>query len=211
MGAAEAVTAIALAAAAVVLAWAAWTDLKQRRIPNASVLALGALWLAWRVALGAVALAQPGASATLAPQEAFATAFLQADPFGLPSVASSLVAAAVFGGGLLAFALAWEAVAKREALGGGDVKLMAALALFLGPGRSAVCLLVACVVALAGVAAGSRRRDEGAAAAAADGAEDPGPGGAPERPPRVTFPFGPALAIGAVIALMPGTSFFLVG
>ena len=87
-------------------------------------------------------------------------------------------------------------------MGGGDVKLMAALALFLGPGRSAVCLLVACVAALVGAA--------GAALCRRGAAGEPTPGGVAPAPAG-TFPFAPALAIGAAVALLTPAAGLLFG
>ena len=193
MGAAEALTAAALAGVAALAGRAAWVDLRQRRIPNAVVLGLAALWLAWRGALGAAAgAAALPAEGLVGAAAAFGAAFAQAAPFGLPTAFE----------GLLAFALACEALTKREALGGGDVKLMAALALFLGPGRSAVCLLVACVAALVGAA--------GAALCRRSAAGEPTPGGVAPAPAG-TFPFAPALAIGAAVALLTPAAGLLFG
>lgn len=227
MEGAAVITAVALAGAAAVLAWAAWTDHRTRRIPNAAVAGLAGIWLLWRLGLGAWASwGAPGSQsgAGSGPAARFLAGAWDGRPLGLPAAPDGLLAAAAFGAGLLAFALAFEALAKKEALGGGDVKLMAALALFLGPGRSAVCLLVACVMALASVAAGRSRapRDGADAVQGPQGAQVPqgvqasqasrGAQGsqAPPGPPG-TFAFGPALAIGAVVALMPGTNFFLIG
>lgn len=203
MGAAEALTAAALAGVAALAGRAAWVDLRQRRIPNAVVLGLAALWLAWRGALGAAAgAAALPAEGLVGAAAAFGAAFAQAAPFGLPTAFEGLLAAVVLGGGMLAFALACEALTKREALGGGDVKLMAALALFLGPGRSAVCLLVACVAALVGAA--------GAALCRRSAAGEPTPGGVAPAPAG-TFPFAPALAIGAAVALLTPAGGLLFG
>lgn len=221
MGAPEIVTVVALVAAAALLAVAAITDLRERRIPNLTVLALASLWLAWRLALGIVALFPPAEqSAMLAPQAAFTAAFMGQEPFGLPDVVGSLSASLAFGLGLLALTLAYEALAKKEALGGGDIKLVAALALFLGPARMAVCLLVACVVALLNVFAGRSRRQrlEAAAREAADSSPREGAGNSQRSEGAEgvieeadAFPFAPALAVGSVIALMPGTNFLLIG
>lgn len=120
----------------------------------------------------------------------------------------------------MALTLAYEALAKKEALGGGDIKLVAALALFLGPARMAVCLLVACVVALLNVFAGRSRRQrlEAAAREAADSSPREGAGNSQRSEGAEgvieeadAFPFAPALAVGSVIALMPGTNFLLIG
>jgi leader peptidase (prepilin peptidase)/N-methyltransferase len=99
-----------------------------------------------------------------------------ADPGGLPAQ----VGAAVAAGGLLLLA----ALARPDGMGMGDVKLAAMLGLFLGD-EVAVALLAAFLAgALFGAAVVVRR---GLAAGRA-----------------VTFPFGPFLALGAVVALLAG-------
>ena len=182
MGAAETLTAAALAGVAALAGRAAWVDLRQRRIPNAVVLGLVALWLAWRGALGAAAgAAALPAEGLVGAAAAFGAAFAQAAPFGLPTAFEGLLAAVVLGGGMLAFALACEALTKRGALGGGDVKLMAAL---VGAAGAALC----------------RRGAAG----------EPTPGGVAPAPAG-TFPFAPALAIGAAVALLTPAAGLLFG
>lgn len=55
----------------------------------------------------------------------------------------------VLGGGLLVLTTVYELVRRKEAFGGGDIKLMAVLGLFLGLERGIVCLLTACVLSVA--------------------------------------------------------------
>ena len=55
----------------------------------------------------------------------------------------------VLGGGLLVLTTVYELVRRKEAFGGGDIKLMAVLGLFLGLERGVVCLLTACVLSVA--------------------------------------------------------------
>lgn len=193
-------TLAALAVAAALVALCVRTDVRHRRIPNGAVAALAGTWLLWRLALGALACWEELAG-LLDSSFPLGTRFLMgawdARPLGLPSAADGLLAAAMFGIGLLVLALAFEAAFKREALGGGDVKLMAALALFMGPGRSALCLLAACVAALAWQAlCRVRRPRKGTRSQAA-----PSPPGA--------FPFAPALAFGAAVAVVPGIVWWL--
>ncbi|MFR5092697.1 MAG: prepilin peptidase [Adlercreutzia equolifaciens] len=52
-------------------------------------------------------------------------------------------------GGLLVLTTVYELVRRKEAFGGGDIKLMAVLGLFLGLERGVVCLLAACVLSVA--------------------------------------------------------------
>lgn len=74
---------------------------------------------------------------------------------------------------LLAFVLLAEKVMKKEAMGGGDVKLLLALALYLSWPELLLTLLLGCVLGILAAVAGRNR----------------GP-----------FPFGPSLAAAAVLA-----------
>lgn len=195
------ITLAALLAAAVLLWLAVRTDLRERRIPNGVVFGLAGAWLLWRLALGACDCWMELAGlfdSSFPLMMRFKMGAWDARPLGLPSAPDGLLAAVTFGIGLLALALAYEAALKREALGGGDVKLMAALALFLGLGRSALCLLVACGAALAwaGLQRARARRQHGHS-------------DSPESPAGA-FPFAPALAFGAAVAVVPGIVFWLV-
>ncbi len=110
---------------------AAVKDIRARRIPNGLVAAVASLWLVWRIAL--VASAAMG------------------DADALLVIADSLeraAAALVIGGGLLGLTLLYERITGRYAFGGGDIKLVAVVALFLGVMPSLVALTVACAVSL---------------------------------------------------------------
>ena len=61
------------------------------------------------------------------------------------AVAESAVGAVVLGGGLLAFTVAYEALRGGEAMGGGDLKLVAALGFAFGIADGAASLFAACV------------------------------------------------------------------
>jgi len=122
------VTLLAYGSFMLLLVVAAGDDLRELRIPNGIVAALAAVWIVWRIALAATH-----------PEGALVPAL---------SVADGLLGALVLGGGLLAVTLAFEALAGRRAMGGGDVKLMAAVGLFLGVEGGLVCLLTACLVSL---------------------------------------------------------------
>ena len=85
---------------------------------------------------------------------AFAPSFLGRRPtcWCLPvwkSFASGLLGAVVLGGGLLVLTTLYELIRRKEAFGGGDIKLMAVLGLFLGLERGIVCLLTACLLSVA--------------------------------------------------------------
>ena len=59
-----------------------------------------------------------------------------------------LVAAFVFGGGLLLLSLVMDRILKRDSLGGGDIKLYFVVGLFLGFAATLFSLLLACVLGL---------------------------------------------------------------
>lgn len=124
-------------------------DVRSRRVPNVLAGALGLLWVAWRVVLGFA-----GAHMGLG----FRAEFLGPAPdvlvppgleIGGISFASGILGAVVLGGGLLVLTTVYELVRRKEAFGGGDIKLMAVLGLFLGLERGVVCLLAACVLSVA--------------------------------------------------------------
>lgn len=106
----------------------ALSDINCRRVPNVSVISLVALWALWRVLL--VTLNLSVALDVLAES--------------LASIMFSLVVL----GALLGVSAVYEHVRKRPAMGMGDVKLIAVLALYLRPYSLSVCIMSACVVAI---------------------------------------------------------------
>lgn len=169
----------------VLLAWASAIDLRERRIPNKLVAAMAVLWLAVRVLLAAMAVAccaagfgsgvQIGDAALVA-----SATMMRVSPFGL-TLGDGLVGALVLGGGSLAVSIAFERLAQRPSMGGGDIKLLAVVGLFLGWERGLWCLFAACLVVLA-MQVVSRVREGGKGIASQ------------------TFPFAPAILVGVVIA-----------
>lgn len=169
----------------VLLAWASAIDLRERRIPNKLVAAMAVLWLAVRVLLAAMAAAcctagfgvdaQIGNAALVA-----SAAMMRMIPFGL-TLGDGLVGALVLGGGSLATSIAFERLAQRPSMGGGDVKLLAVVGLFLGWERGLWCLFAACLVVLV-MQVVSRFREGGKGIGSQ------------------TFPFAPAILVGVVIA-----------
>lgn len=167
------------------LAWASAIDLRERRIPNKLVAAMAVLWLAVRVLLAAMAAAccaagfgsgaQIGDAALVA-----SVTMMKMIPFGL-TLGDGLVGALVLGGGSLAVSIAFERLAQRPSMGGGDVKLLAVVGLFLGWERGLWCLFAACLVVLV-MQVVSRFREGGKGIASQ------------------TFPFAPAILVGVVIA-----------
>lgn len=81
---------------------------------------------------------------------------------------------------LLILVLAAEKIMKKEAMGGGDLKLLAVLGLHFGPLKTFYLLIVSCVIGLIG--AKLAKKGKGTA-----------------------FPFGPAIALGAWVTLLTGT------
>lgn len=169
----------------VLLAWASAIDLRERRIPNKLVAAMAVLWLAVRVLLAAMAAAccaagfgsgaQIGDAALVA-----SVTMMRMIPFGL-TLGDGLVGALVLGGGSLAASIAFEHLAHRPSMGGGDIKLLAVVGLFLGWERGLWCLFAACLIVLV-MQAVSRVREGGKGIASQ------------------TFPFAPAILVGVVIA-----------
>ena len=176
-------TALIYVAFAALLVAAAVSDLQTLRIPNALVGAMAALWAAWRLglALGGVIV---GAD--------FVTALVAPAPFRGVSLASGIVGAVALGGGLLLVTAVYEAVTKKRAMGGGDIKLLGVVGLFLGLERGVVCLLAACAasLALALVLPHTRWADKDLAVTEFG------------YPIMREVPFGPAITVGAAFALM---------
>ena len=169
----------------VLLAWASAIDLRERRIPNKLVAAMAVLWLAVRVLLAAMAAAcyaaSFGSGAQIGDAALVASAAMMGMiPFGL-TLGDGLVGALVLGGGSLAASIAFERLAQRPSMGGGDVKLLAVVGLFLGWERGLWCLFSACLVVLV-MQVVSRFREGGKGIASQ------------------TFPFAPAILVGVVIA-----------
>ena len=168
----------------VLLAWASAIDLRERRIPNKLVAAMAVLWLAVRVllaAMAAVCSAGVGGDAHMGnAASAASVATMRVSPFGL-TLGDGLVGALVLGGGSLAVSIAFERLAQRPSMGGGDIKLLAVVGLFLGWERGLWCLFAACLVVLV-MQMVSRVREGGKGIGSQ------------------TFPFAPAILVGVVIA-----------
>lgn len=169
----------------VLLAWASAIDLRERRIPNKLVTAMAALWLSVRVLLAAIVAACSAAGFGVDAQMGNAALVASATmmrmiPFGL-TLGDGLVGALVLGGGSLAASIAFEHLAHRPSMGGGDIKLLAVVGLFLGWERGLWCLFAACLIVLVmQMVSCVREGGEGIASQ--------------------TFPFAPAILVGVVIA-----------
>ena len=90
-----------------------------------------------------------------------------------------VIAGAALGGGLLAISLIMDRVLGRDSMGGGDIKLLAVVGLYLGPIGGIFALVLACVV---GLLFHALRRGEDDRA----------------------FPFGPSIAVAAAAMLLYG-------
>ena len=110
---------------------------------------------------------------------ALAVPFLRLWPEG---VIKSLLAALIYGGGMLVLSLVMDRLLGKESLGGGDIKLFAVVGLYLGLIQTLFCLLLSSVLGLLFIAASKKKRGE-------------------------EIPFGPAIALAAGIMLFFGDSF----
>ena len=95
-----------------------------------------------------------------------------------------LLGAFVVAGCLLALSLVFDKVVGRRSLGGGDVKLVFMVGLFLGLAGSVLNLIVACVVGIVFAYATQKRRQD---------TNDP-----------QAFPFGPSIALATCFTLALG-------
>lgn len=207
---------LAYAALACILMGAALVDLDTFTIPNGFVVAAIVVWLLLMAASVAGAVAWPlvpdgariaSSSAAVDVLMAGGTPEEAVSMFGVGSMFVPLVGAGwlaglldglagavLVGGGILLFSLAFDAVTGKTSLGGGDVKLLLAVGLFLGVAMSLLSLLVACVLGLV-FAAIRLRSPQGEA-----GAQDGGDGS----PGAKAFPFGPAIAAAAMLTVLGG-------
>ena len=107
--------------------------------------------------------------------------FLPLTGMGWPAARGGLLAALIFGGGLLGLSLLMDRILKRDSLGGGDIKLFAVLGLYLGIVGTLFMTVLACLLGL--LFAVLRRGRSG-------GSEP--------------FPFGPAIAVAGTVMLLFG-------
>ena len=146
------------------LASACVFDLRERRIPNKLVAGMMLLWCV----LNAAALTM--ACGSMDAWEA---------------VGSGIAGALVLGGGSLVLAWGFERFTGRTSFGGGDVKLLFAMGLYLGVLGGLCCLLVACIAAVALAVVIPRTRFGRV------------PGSVPGQ-----IPFAPALFAGALVCVL---------
>ena len=143
------------------------------------------------------------------PPKGFGPGTLFAETFGMGFLAvqvDGLVGGIAIGGGVLLFSLMFGAAVRRESLGGGDVKLLFVVGLYLGLALGLFALLLACAIAIvlalwSGVAGEQEPRTDTAKG-------DPplvNPGESARFRTRV-IPFGPAISAATVLALLAGPS-----
>ena len=109
-------------------------------------------------------------------------AWLAALPFvgmGRREILTHVIAGIALGGGLLLISLVMDRIMGRDTLGGGDIKLLAVVGLYLGPIGAMFALVLACAI---GLLFHALRRGEGERA----------------------FPFGPSIAVAAAAMLLYG-------
>ena len=68
---------------------------------------------------------------------------------GWHGIALNILAAVLYGGGMLLMSLIMDRVLKKDSLGGGDIKLFIVVGLYLGLAASLFALLIACVLGIA--------------------------------------------------------------
>ncbi|MEC4175201.1 A24 family peptidase [Adlercreutzia sp. R7] len=184
-------------------------DMRTRRIPNGMVAALALLWVIWRCVLGFA-----GRYMGLG----FWNTLLSPAPtvlgqIGLPvygaSLSGGVLGALALGGGMLVLSAVYELTTKKESFGGGDIKLMVVIGLFLGWERGLVCLFVACLVSViyALVMRFRTRGKDGDTARPAEGSQSAPAAAGTQASSEVadpflarTMPFAPFLAVGTLVA-----------
>lgn len=133
------------------LVWLALVDLDTMELPNGPMLAGAVSWLC----------------------------FLVSYPDPVHRLWWGLLGALCIGGGVLCVSLIADKALGRESMGGGDIKLLALLGLYLGPDGGLLLLIIACLAGLGSallLKAGRGRE----------------------------FPFGPAIALAAWPCLLAG-------
>lgn len=108
----------------------------------------------------------------------------------LENLIDALLGGFAVGGGLLLIVLLYEKVRQKEAMGGGDIKLLFLTGLFLGWQRNILCLLIACVLGIVFAFAFPEKR------ASEDGAEEED---------GKLFPWGPSISAAAILTLLCGS------
>ncbi len=138
---------------------AAIVDLRMLRIPNGLIIAACAIWLVEHAALLVLSGALAAALAVFSDEGFSATALIRvlggiaafSSGFGshAPTIGNALAGALLLGGGTLLLSLAYETIARKPSIGGGDIKLLFVAGLYLGWWRCLFCVIIACIAFLA--------------------------------------------------------------
>ena len=108
----------------------------------------------------------------------------------LENLMDALLGGFAVGGGLLLIVLLYEKVRQKEAMGGGDIKLLFLTGLFLGWQRNILCLLIACVLGIVFAFIFPEKRTTEDEAEDEDGK---------------LFPWGPSISAAAILTLLCGS------
>ncbi len=146
----------------VILLGLSLVDLETYRIPNGFIIA-GIIWWAVTIPLVLPRDGASGLSAWIGPS------------LGV-TVQSSLLGAFVIAGAMLLFSLLFDKITGKESLGGGDIKLLFVVGLYLGLAVGFFNLILSCITGLLMVALLKKQR----------------------------IPFGPAIAAATYISLLAG-------
>lgn len=158
----------------------ALVDLDTFIIPNGFVLAGCALWLV------SIWFMPPPTADAFSVGNLFASWVHPGGAVALDGIAGAVVVA----GGILLLSLVFDAVTKKTSLGGGDVKLLFMVGLFLGLAGSMLNVLVACVMGLV--------------FAFVQGLSAPSSAAEDESIRTRAIPFGPSIAAATVFTLLAG-------
>lgn len=175
---------LAYCALAAVLLGLSLVDLATMTIPNGFILAGLVVWALYIAASAFAAFSGLwilvyGDVIGTAPATCAASIFGALLGEGWVALAlDGLVGGLLLGGGMLALSLVFDSVLGKESLGGGDVKLLFVVGLFTGAPLGLVMLMVACVIGLLCAALLKAR--------------------------SAHFPFGPSIALAAVVCLLVG-------
>lgn len=122
------------------------TDLRHRRIPNKLVIAVCVVWVLMQAETHLFAAVAGFSLVEAARASSIPEPLLHL--FALPSPLIGILTAAAAVALLAAVGALSERVFRAQAMGAGDVKLIGAFALFLGPFAAIVCVMLACAFAL---------------------------------------------------------------
>lgn len=165
------------------LALASVADLRTLRIPDGLIGALFVVWFAWRAIVHVNGI-------TDAPI----------------SFSQGILGAIMLGGGLLVVTTVYEMITHKRAMGGGDIKLLAVVGLYLGATGGLFCLMVACATSLVMSLVLPRlgwKRPQSAEELHAS--NDVDGDGVPDPAVPILLkdvPFGPAIAVGSLVTVM---------